>query len=119
MIPVSVLGVTDPDGDPVTITIAEITSDEPTASGEGSGGAKHAPDADGVGTDTALLRAERSGDGNGRVYAISFVASDDRGGECQGVVFVNVPHDQRPSGRSPAPCDAIDDGQIYDATQIN
>jgi len=119
MVAVSILGVTDPDGDPVTIIITGITSDEATASDEGSGGAEHAPDADGVGTDTALLRAERSGNGNGRVYAIGFTAGDGKGGVCEGVVYVNVPHDQRPSRRSPAPCDAVDDGQSYDATQIN
>ena len=45
-----ILGVTDPDGDLVTITITAITSDEPTATDKGSGGAKHAPDASGVGT---------------------------------------------------------------------
>jgi hypothetical protein len=113
MVPVSILGVTDPDGDPVTITITGITSDEATASDKGSGGAKHAPDADGVGTDTARVRSERSGGGNGRVYEISFIASDGQGGECEGSVTVSVPHDQgKGSG-------AIDDGQKYDATQIN
>jgi hypothetical protein len=111
MVAVSILGVTDPDGDPVSITITSITSDEPTASDEGAGGAKHAPDATGVGTDTAQLRAERSGDGNGRVYEISFTASDGRGGECECSVLVCVPHDQADG--------CIDDGQIYDATQIN
>lgn len=119
MVSVSILGVTDPDGDPVAIVITGITSDEPTASDKGAGGAKHAPDADGVGTDTAQLRAERSGNGNGRVYEISFIAFDDKGGECEGTVQVKVPHDQRPSRRSPTPCEAVDDGQNYDATQIN
>jgi len=111
---ISVMGVTDPDGDPVTITITAITSDEATATDEGSGGAKHAPDADGVGTDTAAVRAERSGNGDGRVYMIHFVASDGRGGECSGSVIVKVPHDQ-----SAKDCPAIDSGQNYDATQIN
>lgn len=98
----------------MNITITGITSDEPTASDEGAGGAKHAPDAAGVGTDTAGLRAERSGGGNGRVYEISFTAIDGMGGECEGSVIVCVPHDQ--SGED---CECIDDGQIYDATQIN
>ncbi len=113
---VTIEGVTDPDGDDVTITITSITSDEPTASIEGAGGAKHAPDADGVGTDTASLRAERSGTGNGRVYEITFVASDEKGGEDEGSVTVCVPHDYR------GKCDCtrvIDDGQNYDATIIN
>ncbi len=119
MVPVSITGVTDPDGDPVTIVITGITSDEATASDKGAGGAKHAPDADGVGTDTAELRAERSGKSNGRVYVISFTASDGKGGECEGSVQVNVPHDQRPARRAPAPCEADDDGQNYDATEEN
>jgi hypothetical protein len=112
---ITILGVTDPDGDLVSITITGITSDEPTASIKGAGGDKHAPDADGVGTDTASLRAERSGTGNGRVYEITFVASDGKGGETEGSVTVCVPHDYR----GKCTCGNIDDGQIYDATQIN
>lgn len=111
---VSVIGVADPDGDPVTIAITGITGDEPTASDEGSGGPKHAPDASGVGTSTASVRAERSGNGDGRVYVISFTAGDGKGGVCEGTVAVKVPHDQ-----SSKDCKAIDSGQNYDATQIN
>jgi len=111
---ISITGVTDPDGDPVAFTIIAITSDEPTASDEGSGGANHAPDADGVSTNTARVRAECSGNGDGRVYEIWFIASDDKGGECECSVMVRVPHDQ-----SDKDCPAIDSGQIYDATQIN
>ena len=110
---ITIEGVTDPDGDPVTITITNITSVEPTASIDGAGGDKHALDADGVGTDTASLRAERSGTDNGRVYEITFVASDGKGGETIGSVFVKVPHDQK------GDCVSIDDGQVYDATEIN
>jgi len=111
---VTVLGVTDPDGDPVTITITGVTSDEPTASDQGSGGKKHSPDAEGAGTGTVSLRAERSGNGNGRVYEITFVASDGRGGETVGTVRVYVPHDVKKGEYT-----CIDDGQIYDATEIN
>ena len=112
---ISIMGVTDPDGDPVTITITSITSDEPTATDKGSGGAKHAPDATGIGTDTASVRAERSGRGDGRVYVINFIAEDGRGGVCErGSVMVKVPHDQ-----SDKACPATDSGQDYDATDIN
>ena len=111
---VNILGVTDPDGDPVTITIDSITSDEPTASDKGSGGKKHSPDASGVGTDTASVRAERSGKGDGRVYQINFTANDGNGGIALGSVEVSVPHD-----KSLKDCLAIDSGQDYDATQIN
>jgi len=38
---ISVMGVTEPDGDPVTITITAISSDEAAATDLGSGGAKH------------------------------------------------------------------------------
>jgi len=108
------MGVTDPDGDPVTISIYAITSDEPTESDKGSGGATHAPDASGIGTDTASVRAERSGKADGRVYVIHFTAIDGRGGECEGTVTVNVPHDQ-----SSEDCPAIDSGQNYYATELN
>ena len=109
---ITIEGVTDPDGDDVAITITNITSDEPTASIDGAGGDKHAPDADGVGTDTASLRAERSGTDNGRVYEITFVASDGIA-ETEGSVLVKVPHDRS------VDCVSIDDGQVYDATEIN
>ena len=111
---ITILGVTDPDNDSVTINITGITSDEPTASIDGAGGAGHAPDASGVGTDTASVRAERSGKGNGRVYAITFVASDGIA-ETEGNVTVCVPHDYR----GKCVCGNIDDGQNYDATEIN
>ena len=114
MVSVSILGVTDPDGDPVTITITGITSDEATATVKGAGGPIHAPDASGVGTDKANVRAERSGKRDGRVYVIHFSASDGKDGECDGSVTVKVPHDQ-----SSKDCPAIDSGQNYDATQIN
>jgi streptogramin lyase len=104
---------TDPD-DEVTITITGITSDEPTASIKGAGGAKYAPDADPdcIGTAIARVRAERSGDDDGRVYEITFLASDGIA-ETEGSVFVKVPHDQ--SGD----CVSIDSGQNYDATAVN
>jgi hypothetical protein len=128
---VTIEGVTDPDGDPVTIRILNITSDEPTVStpwlcGHHKFHYHHhchchhnctvydAPDAYGIGTDTAHLRAERLGNGNGRVYVITFLASDGRGGETVGSVKVYVPHD-----RSDGTWNCIDDGQLYDATQIN
>ena len=112
---ITIEGVTDPDGDPVTITITDITSDEPTATIEGAGGDKHAPDADPgcIGTSIARVRAERSGNEDGRVYEITFLASDGTAEPVEGTVQVKVPHDQ--SGE----CVSIDSGQNYDATEIN
>jgi hypothetical protein len=105
-VPIVVKGVTDPDGNAVTITITGVTQDEPV---NGKGDGNTSPDAviqDGA----ASVRAERSGTGNGRVYQISFTAEDAKGGSCAGVVRVGVPH-SRGKGVT-----AIDDGQIYDST---
>ena len=104
------MGVTDPDGDPITITITGITQDEDIDLNDVGDGTT-SPDGKGVGTDTASVRSERQGIGNGRVYEISFTAVDDKGGACSGAVQVCVPHDQRPRP------ECIDDGQNYDSTQ--
>ena len=94
---VSIVGVTDPNGGLVSITITGITQDEPL---NGPGDGDTCPDATGVGTGTARLRAERAGPpavpGDGRVYHVSFTAGSDAGGQCSGTVTVCVPHDQRP-----------------------
>ena len=100
-------------GRTVSPSIFAISSDEPTASDKGAGGKRHAPDAFGLGTDTALLRAERSGAGDGRVYVVHFFA-DDGGERCKGSVEVRVPHDKRSKD-----CWAVDSGQDYDATETN
>jgi hypothetical protein len=112
---VAILGVTDPDGDDVTITVMSITSDEPTASAKGAGGKKHSPDATGVGSSSVSLRAERSGQGDGRVYGISFIANDGNGGEAEGSISVNVPLNQS----SKDTCPAVDGGGGFDATSEN
>jgi hypothetical protein len=108
---VSVVGVTDPDGDPIAITITAIAQDEPPLQGLGSG--HTCPDASGVGTPVASLLTERSGTlqsaGGGRVYHISFTAADGRGGECSGKVSVCAPHDQRQG----VAC--VDGGPIFDS----
>ena len=88
MVKVTIQGVTDPDGDPVTITIDQIKQDEPT---DGTGDGHTCPDGAGIGTSTAQVRAERSAQGNGRVYTIFFTASDGAGGSCQGSVTVCAP----------------------------
>lgn len=106
---IQVLGVTDPDGDSIAITIDAIWQDEPVNTyGDGS----FAPDGFGVGTSIAEVRAERSGTkkvpGNGRVYHIVFTADDGRGMTCSGEVLVGVPHDIKDP--------VIDDGPNYDST---
>lgn len=108
---VAVEGVTDPDGDPVTVTVIGVRQDEPL---DGLGDGNTCPDASGVGTSTANLRVERTGDpnvpGDGRVYHVAFSASDGRGGSCTGEVTVCVPHDQRPGHV------CVDGGPLFDST---
>jgi hypothetical protein len=103
---ITVLAVTDIDNDPVTITVTAIRQDEPTS---GLGDGDQSPDGSGVGTSTANVRVERSGTDDGRVYHISFSASDGNGGSCTGEVSVSVPINQNDSG-------SVDQGAIYDST---
>ncbi len=84
---VSIGGVTDPDGDPVSITIVRIAQDEPLRFRRNG----LCADGAGVGSASADLRAERLGKGDGRVYRLSFGAYDGRGGQCMGDVTVCVP----------------------------
>lgn len=102
---IDVLGVTDAEGDPVTITIDSIYQDE-AVNANGSGNT--APDGQGVGTSTAQVRAERVGNGNGRVYYITFTAEDLYGGTCSGQVQVGVPKNSNGT--------AVGDGPNYDST---
>jgi hypothetical protein len=101
---ISVTGVTDPDGSPLTLTIDRIFQDEPVESGN------HSPDGRGIGTNLAEVRAERDQNGDGRVYHIYFIAKDSYGATCRGEVLVGVPSDQ---GGLIAP---IDGGPLYDST---
>ncbi len=84
-------GATDPDGDPVTIEITTVTQDEPV---NGPGDGNTASDAErGPATNQVQLRAERSGSGDGRVYRVSFRASDPAGAHCEATVKIAVPKD--------------------------
>jgi VCBS repeat-containing protein len=102
---IQILGVGS-HNDKVTIKIVSIFQDEKVGTGI------HSPDGKGIGTSTAWVRAERDGGGNGRVYHISFTATDKQGGSCSGKVRVAVPHDQDP----PIDLDAIDGGPLYNST---
>ena len=106
MIPISIQGVTDPDDGSVAITIQSVTQDEPV---NGIGDGDTSPDAVIVGS-AVLIRAERSGAGNGRVYRINFTANDGQGGSCSSFVKVAVPHSMKPGSS------AVDDGQLYNST---
>jgi hypothetical protein len=57
------------------------------------------------------LRAERAGNGNGRIYRVNFTADDGQGGVCTASVSVGVPRDMKPGNA------AVDSGQSYNSTQ--
>lgn len=99
--------VDDPDGDTVTLNVLAIEQDEPT---DTRGDGRTETDGAGVGTSLASVRAERSGNGDGRIYEITYEASDPSGAQCTFTMFVGVPHDQG-NGRP-----AIDSGVRYDST---
>lgn len=97
----SLVNVTDPDNDPVTLTLVSATQDEATQRGA---------DVTGLGTNVFAVRAQRAGEGDGRVYQLSYRADDGQGGTCSGTIPVHVPHDSATSV-------AVDSGQVYDSTK--
>lgn len=94
----TVKGVTD-------VTITGIFQDEPVRG--------KCPDATGVGSDMAQVRAERDDRRGGRTYHIQFSANDDTiSSACLGEVKVCVPHD-----RKHFTC--TDQGALFDSTQCS
>lgn len=98
---VDILGVTDPDGDLAGVAVTSVFQDEAVG---------NEPDATGLGGPSIHLRAQRDGNGDGRVYHVSFTATDAADGACSGMVTVNVPKSQGKNGA------AIDGGPLYDST---
>ena len=99
------MGATDVEGDDILLSIISIFQDEPT---NGTGDGDTTPDAEITGDTSADIRAERSGNENGRVYTITVQADDGNGGTCTGTVQVGVPHDKKDT--------AIDNGANFDST---
>jgi len=93
---------TDPDGDPIDGVwgITGVTSDEPIDVGAGGDG--HTTDFDmAITDDGVLLRSERQGGGDGRVYRIEM--ENDLGDAL--ICEVHVPHNRGPFGG------AVDSGE--------
>ena len=107
---IEIVGVTDPDGDETILSIDSVFQDEPINSADDG---NTCPDASGIGTGTASVRAERVGgelgyEGDGRFYWINFTAMDVFGATCSGTVKVSVPHDKQTP--------AVDAGPLFDST---
>jgi len=77
-------------GDP-SMHIVNITSDEPESV---TGSGNTCIDMVITGPTSFLLRAERTGGGDGRVYTVSFTVSDDDGNTAAKSCSFQVPHDQ-------------------------
>ena len=104
LVAIGITGVSDPDSN-ATITIDSVFQDEPTNdTGDGDTPVDAVINNDG----TVMLRAERSGNGDGRVYHIHFTASDIEG-STSGVVTVSVPKKKRSA--------ALDGGALHQSTQ--
>lgn len=106
MTTININGVTDGDlNNTVTISITGVTQDEPV---NGNGDGDTSPDAIIDEQDNSILiRNERSGNNDGRVYSIQFTASD--GFEsCDGAVSVTVAKKKKSA--------AVDSGQSYIST---
>jgi hypothetical protein len=108
---VSINGVSDTDTtyNNVILTITGVTQDEPI---NGTGDGDSSPDAmiaNSNPRESVMIRRERAGNDDGRVYTVGFTASD--GFEsCNGTAKVTVP-------RSRNGTNAVDSGQTVNSTQ--
>ena len=106
----------DPEGGALTIRYTGILQDEPTDSvGQGNTMQDGGIEDNGA---RAWVRAERTGNpgvpGDGRVYLISFTATDAGALSCTGTVSTAVPHDQSgaPAVLSPGRWNSITGQQV-------
>jgi hypothetical protein len=100
---VTATGATDPDsGDSARLVIDAVTQDEPV---NPPGSAKTDTDAKlpSPGSSSAWIRAERNGNGDGRVYRLHYTATDASGATCARWSTVGVPHDR---GHGATPIDS-------------
>jgi hypothetical protein len=94
---VTLSGATDPDGDPLSFHIDRVTQDE-RVSGTGIGDPTF-PDARltaaGADSNQVQMRAERSPQGDGRVYLTAFTVTGPDGARCSAIAKVSVPRHSR------------------------
>jgi hypothetical protein len=103
MVAVHILGIVDPQNNDA-VTITGVTQDERT-NGLGDG---DTPIDAVISSNSVLLRSERSGKGDGRVYHVCFTAADPEG-SATGCVNVVVPKSKKTDV-------AGDGGSLYDST---
>ena len=108
LVSIDIPGITDLVGGPITVSIDGVFQDEPV---NGKGDGNTSPGAEGIGTGTASVRAERAGKGKGHIYTVFFTASNDGGSQCNGSATVGVRKNQGRWG------DAVNDGPLFDSTK--
>ena len=102
LVAIQLSGVTDPDDHDVSISAKCIVQDEPlNSTADGS----TLLDGAGLNSNRPLVRRERAGNRDGRVYHIVFHATDSEGAVCSGQVAVSVPHSEEQ--------EAVDSGYRY------
>jgi hypothetical protein len=77
-------------GGPVTCTLSVSSNESVNGTGDGN----TSPDWQVVDAHHGMLRAERSGNGIGRIYTDTITCSDNKGNMSTTTVTVTVPHDQ-------------------------
>ena len=93
MIPVTITAkVTDNCAGAVTWSVTSVASDEPI---NGLGDGDTAPDWNVTSGHALQLRAERAGNGDGRVYTVTITARDAADNTATATTTVTVPHDRR------------------------
>ena len=101
---IDILGVFDAEGDQLEFAVQCIQQDEPLDS-TGDGNTDWDAQDEDAGDATVQLRAERQGNGNGRVYHISYSVSDTLGARCIGRAHVGVPKSKKSV--------PVDDGPLH------
>jgi endo-1,4-beta-xylanase len=89
MVPVALRYSVSDNCDAVLKPVITISSNEPV---EGTGDGDTSPDWQVIDVNHVLLRAERAGNGSGRIYTITLTVTDSAGSSSSSSVTVNVPH---------------------------
>lgn len=105
-----VTGLSDNCGSVPAVKITQVSSDEAAnASGTGNTARDIIISDDGQ---SVQLRAERSGNGNGRVYTIQVAAADQYGNTGTAAYEVQVPHDQQKAAQADAAAYTVNEHNI-------
>jgi endo-1,4-beta-xylanase len=89
MVPVKLSYNINDNCDPCLVPTITITSNEPV---NGTGDGDTSPDWQVIDAHHVMLRAERSGNGTGRIYTITLTVTDSAGSSTSSSVTVSVPH---------------------------